>query len=302
MTDQNPTPIVIPPESPRASTSRKRGRSRLLDIALLSRSRRRKLIREIEAATGHTLLCYVSLGPPIAPSDTYDLIRLLERVESGASIALLLHSPGGYVDSAEGIIRRLRDVCDSSSDPSGDLEVVIPHKAKSAATLLALGADRIVMSDWSELGPIDPQYEHTDGHSVSALALLRAYEKAEKRCKMHPNNPAFVAEFATFDPVIVETARLAVSRSRACAESLLKRIGGSYTAAPDALLDIDRFQSHGQMIDWRTAQAIGIPQVHPLDRQSPLWRQYWHLYQHLRHVCGAEHRVFESRDLTILAQ
>lgn len=137
---------------------------------------------------------------------------------------------------------------------------------------------------------------------MSALALLRAYEKAEKRCKMHPNNPAFVAEFGTFDPVIVETARLAVSRSRACAESLLKRIGGSYAAAPDALLDIDRFQSHGQMIDWRTAQAIGIPQVHPVGPAESA------LAAILAPVSTSEARlrsracVFESRDLTILAQ
>ena len=297
MTDQNPTPILIPPESPSASTSRKRGRSRFLDIALFSRSRRRKLIREIEAATGHTLLCYVSLGPPIAPSDTYDLIRLLESVNSGTSITLLLDSPGGEIDSAEKLVHLLRETCHMPSGPSGDLEVIIPDRAKSAATLIALGADRVLMSYSSELGPIDPML-----NSVPAIPLLRAYDKAEERCIKHPNNAAFAEEFGKFDPVSVEMMRLAVSRSRACAERLLKQKGGNYTAAPALLLDVDRFPSHGQMIDWRTAQQIGISHVHPLGRQSPLWRQYCHLYRQLRHVCGAGRRLFESRDLTILAQ
>lgn len=177
------------------------------------------------------------------------------------------------------------------------MEVVIPYRAKSAATLIALGADRIVMSDSSELGPIDPLIG-----SVPAVPLLRAYEKAEERCVKHPNNDAFVEEFGKFSPVAVEMMRLAVSRSRACAERLLKRKGGNYTAVPERLLDVDRFPSHGQMIDWRTARQIEIPHIHPLDRQSPLWQQYWHLYRQLLLVCGARRRVFESNDLTILTR
>ena len=177
------------------------------------------------------------------------------------------------------------------------MEVLIPYRAKSAATLIALGADRILMSDSSELGPIDPLLG-----SVPAIPFLRAYEKSEERCMNHPNNAAFVEEFGKFYPVDVEKMRLAVSRSRACAEHLLKRKGGNYTAVPALLVDVNRFPSHGQMIDWRTAQDIGIPHVHRLDRQSPLWQQYWHLYRQLSAVCGAGRRVFESRDLTILTQ
>ena len=302
MPEQDSTPTVVPPASPSAATRKPRGRSRLLDIALLSRWRRRKLIQEIEAATGRTLLCYVSIGAIIAPSDIFDLIRLLQKVDSGASITLLLDSPGGYIDSAEKMVHLLREACESSSSGNGDLEVVVPYQAKSAATLIALGADQIVMSDSSELGPIDPQVPYSEGHTVSAMTLIRAYEKAEARCMTSPNNPAFAAELGMFDAVIVEAARQAVSRSRVCAERLLKRKGANYTAIADALLDIERFPSHGQMIDWRTALQIGIPHVHRLDRQSPLWQQYWHLYRQLLAVCGAGRRVFESRDLTILTQ
>lgn len=294
MADQDPTPVVIPPKSPAANAPR-RHRPRLLDTALLGPSRRRKLIKEIEVATGRRLLCYVSPWVNIATPDAFDLIRLLQKVHSGASITLLLDSPGGEIDPAEKMVDLLQKACQSPSGPNGDLEVVIPYQAKSAATLIALGADRIMMSDSSELGPIDPLLS-----SVPAVPLLRAYKKAEERCIRYPDNQAFVEEFRSFHPVIVEMMRLAVSRSRACAERLLKRQGGNHTAAPAILVDVDRFPSHSQMIDWRTALDIGIPQVRHLDRQSPLWRQYWRLYRQLTTICGATQRVFESRDESIL--
>ena len=300
MPDQHSMPTMILPTSPSAAAPKSRGRSRLLDTILLSRRRRRKLISEIEAATGRTLLCYVSLGTIVAPSDTFDLIRVIQKVDSGASITLLLDSPGGYIDSAEKMVHLLREACESPSGSNGDLEVVVPYQAKSAATLIALGADRIVMSDSSELGPIDPQVPYSESHTVSAMTLIRAYEKAEERCMAHPNNPAFAAELGTFDAVIVEAARQAVSRSKVCAESLLMRTGTNYTATADALLDVERFPSHGQMLDWRTARAIGIPHVHPMNRHSERWRQYWELYSRLRAVCGADSRILESRHESLL--
>ncbi len=38
------------------------------------------------------------------------------------------------------------------------VSVLIPYVAYSAATLLALGADEIVMHPFSNLGPVDPQF------------------------------------------------------------------------------------------------------------------------------------------------
>ncbi len=300
MPDRDSTPTVTLPESPSAVSTKPRGRSPLLDIALLYRTRRRRLIREIEAVTGRMLLCYVSLGPSISQQDTDDLMKLLRRGDLGASITLLLDSPGGNVDSAEKMVHLVREACQSPSGTNGDLEIVIPNQAKSAATIVALGADRILMSDSSELGPIDPQIPTKDGHLVPVLALIRAYEQAEERCKKYPDNAAFAAQLAKFDPNGIEMMRLAVKRAQSCAESLLMRRGGNYTSAPAALVDIERFPSHGQMIDWRTAQQIGIPHVHPMDQQSALWQRYWHLYQQLRAVCGAKRRILESRDESLL--
>jgi len=47
------------------------------------------------------------------------------------------------------MVMMLREYCD-------ELGVLVPYKAHSAATLIALGADHIVMGKKGELGPIDP--------------------------------------------------------------------------------------------------------------------------------------------------
>ena len=299
MSDVSETPPTIPAKPLYPASANPRGRSPFLDVALLSRWRRRGLIREIEAETGRTLLCYVSRDSIELP-DTFHLTRLLEAIDQEARITLLLDSPGGDVDAAEKFVHLLREACESPSRSRDALEVVVPQRAKSAATLIALGADRIVMSDSSELGPIDPQLRYGPNSSIPVFAILRAYEKAERRCAKFPDNTAFAMALRQFDQSRVEWLRLTESRARTCAENLLKRQGGSYTAAPAKLMDVSRFLSHGQMIDWRTAKEIGIPQVHFRGRRTPIWQQYWRLYKYLVPVCGANGRVFESRDMTII--
>ena len=291
-------PVSVPPETPHAAAASRRGRPRVLDSLLLARRRRRDQIRQIETATGRTLLCYVSQAQPIVYPDVYQLHRLLEGIELGTPITLLLNSTGGEIDAAEKLVHRLREIC---LDSPGALEVVVPDYAKSAATLMTLGADRIIMSDSSELGPIDPQIELPNGHTVPIFAYLRAYEEAVRRSTEHPTNPTFTEAFSKFDPVLMEVMRQVVSRARTCAENLLKRRGVNYTAVVEALMDIGRFPSHGQMIDSRTARAIGLTQVHHEDLRSESWRRYWRLYRELAAVSGNDRRVFESRRLSLVA-
>lgn len=304
MSDTGATPTTGPGTMPLApshtAAQSVRPRSSLVDIASSSRHRRRKLIRAIEAKTERKLLCYVSRRKAIDQVDAYDLFRIIETIRLGAPITLLLNSPGGNIDAAEKMVHLLREACTLPSGSTGDLEVVVPNSAKSAATLIALGSDRILMSDFSELGPIDPQVKDASGRWLPATAWIRAYDEAESRCAEHPENPAFADALHAFDPVTIAVLRQSISRARTCAENLLKRQGGNYTAAPALLLDVDRFPSHGQMIDWRTAKAIGIPQVHHLARNDPLWQQYWRLYCHLLPICGTG-RVLESSDQTLTA-
>lgn len=295
-TDRDDIVTVIPARA----TALSRGRFHLVDTLSLSRLRRRALIRDIEAQTQRVVLCYVSERRPIVREDVLHWEALLQGVHPRDKVTLLLNSPGGDPDAAEKLLYMLREVVSPpASQQSGDLEIVVPNEAKSAATLMALGADRVTMSDTSELGPIDPQVE-SHGVLYSVAAWLTAYRRAERRCREHPDNSAFAAVFQSLNPVIAEMLRLAESRVLVLAEELAKRAGLNYTMVAKTLMDTQRFLSHGQMIDWRTARDIGLEHVQYKPRNDPAWKKYWNLYRALRVIAGHENKIFESRDITRL--
>ena len=91
-------------------------------------------------------------------------------------IALMIDSPGGDPGAAYRLATFLRRRC-------GGFVAVVPRWAKSAATLLALGADEIILGDYGELGPLDMQLPDSQSETLaSALnevqALYRLYDFA----------------------------------------------------------------------------------------------------------------------------
>lgn len=86
-------------------------------------------------------------------------------------VALLLESPGGYAKDAYAIARIL-------CRHAGGFTAVVPSYAKSAATLLALGAEEILMGTDAELGPLDAQQWDTEREErTSALDEIQALER-----------------------------------------------------------------------------------------------------------------------------
>ncbi len=86
-------------------------------------------------------------------------------------IALLIHSPGGYARFSYQIASLFRKHC-------GGFTAVVPRYAKSAATLLSLGANNIIMGQYSELGPLDAQYFDPDSEcDMSALDEVQILER-----------------------------------------------------------------------------------------------------------------------------
>ncbi len=82
-------------------------------------------------------------------------------------IDFIIHSPGGSPDDAYRIIRTLRNNFKR-------VNVIIPFWAKSAATLLSLGATTIYMSEFGEFGPIDIQIarEREDSPDIDRESAL----------------------------------------------------------------------------------------------------------------------------------
>ena len=115
-------------------------------------------IRRIEQITKIPLICYVSQthGPPsgvLSSIDDSDLIGfgdLIRGLKSENAVDVLLVSNGGSAEAAERIVGLLRDSFE-------EIRFFVPGNAYSAATLICLAGDEIVMTNLSTLGPIDPQ-------------------------------------------------------------------------------------------------------------------------------------------------
>lgn len=72
------------------------------------------------------------------------------NLESGR-LAVIVASPGGDINAAYNLALLFRQYGNQ------ELTFVVPRWAKSAATLIVCGGDRVMMTQVAELGPIDPQ-------------------------------------------------------------------------------------------------------------------------------------------------
>ncbi len=140
-----------------------------------------KLIRDWEKTESSTLFGFITTGEPLNYDEiSRGLVRKIkyECLKNGHSkrLDVLLQSSGGDADAAYQVINFLKCHCD-------ELRIFIPDWAKSAATLICLGADEIWMSDKAELGPLDAQIPNPrdpSGGLVSALEQFRAMDYLKK--------------------------------------------------------------------------------------------------------------------------
>jgi hypothetical protein len=95
---------------------------------------------------------------------------------------LVLRSPGGQISPAYQMAKTLRSLSRQR------LIVAVPREAKSAATLIALGADEIHMGLLGELGPIDPQIDNLPALGVKrALETLTSLAQSQSSADMFAN-------------------------------------------------------------------------------------------------------------------
>ena len=271
------------------------------------RYQRQGLIKAISGKTGRHLICYVSgLHTMIDRDDTIWLVDLLHNVPCGEDLDFLLHTGGGDIDAAEKLVLMIRQKVGTAT-----LRVIVPDWAKSAGTLIALGADAIVMSDTSELGPIDPQVIRSDGdgnrmaHSV--LSYLEAFEHHAEVLSQDPGNIASQIMLNKLDPGTLKQFEAIRTRAQRAAEDLLKRGmfrdgHGNYTLAAAELMNVKSRPSHGQMISWEDAASpkLGLAVEH-MTADDPLWQDYWQLYCLQRLAIQDRQKIFESGFASLIA-
>ena len=136
-------------------------------------------VQELEKKLGLSVWLLVQAGGPhpfhALEEPVWDAFYKEKTRLPKDGIAVLLDSPGGSARVAYGLARLFRSKCRR-------FVVVLPRYAKSAATILALAADTIIVGERGELGPLDAQLMDPDREEyASTLDEVQALQRLHAR-------------------------------------------------------------------------------------------------------------------------
>ena len=243
----------------------------------------RKLIYEqIEALRGRPLIAYVTSERQGAPGAmASDAIRIfIDQIRSlppqTKEIDILIESSGGDPLVSWRLMSMIREKVDK-------IYILIPYSAFSAATLLALGGDEIILGDFGCLGPIDPQItaKKSDGtfHQFAYLDIVSFLNFIKNDAglteqKYLENTIDKLLE--QVDPSTIGMSKRAASLSVTMAEKLLNlHMDGlkRQEAKNIAQKLYESFFSHGHAVGKTEAREIGLTIVDPDEQLADLMWQ-----------------------------
>ena len=209
--------------------------------------------------------------------------ELMYDISPDTDLHLILESPGGNGEVAVRLVRAALARC-------RELTIIVPSIAKSAATLMALGAHHILMGPSSDLGPIDTQFI-TENGLISAKSTIAAFDDAASRVKEVPDTfPFYASLLDDVTATMVQEARSALASDHdILTEALKSRLDRSDTEVSrltDTLtgLLIDRPANHSALFSVADASSAGLP-VMSADISGNQWQQIWRLWTKY-HVIG----------------
>jgi hypothetical protein len=229
----------------------------------------------------------------MSSADIPSFEAILNSISGTQQMNLILHSPGGDPT----IVEKMVDMCRSHlSGENRKLRVIVPNVAKSAATVLALGADTIIMGYCSELGPVDPQVQIVNSgvlHWVSAFAFVESRDKlmaaiAEATKKKEPT-VGLLQQLAGLNIPYIQEMENWIEFAKKTSAALLDKymLKSKFPQArtrkrkaeqiAGKLLSKQLFPVHGQFIDGVTAKKLDL-EVDVLERNENLWELIWEYY------------------------
>ena len=222
----------------------------------------------------------------IDPGDIQALMQVLHGV-SEEKLDLIIHSPGGGIDSAAALVSYLRS-------KFSHIRAIVPMAAMSAAGMIACAADEIVMGKHSFLGPSDPQFvlsTMSGNRQVAAQSIIEQFEKAKSECLANPNAIVYWQPILSqYGPDLVVQAERASALSRDYVEKWLKdyMFRGDQEAtnkAKDAanwLSNHHNFNSHSRNItrDELRSKGLKITDLENNQEEQDLFLSIFHACTH----------------------
>lgn len=277
---------------------------------------RRALLRSIEQKRNSKVIAYVTSDRPgLASMIGSDAVPILHEhilaipPEDRKKLDLLLYSRGGESDVPWTIVSMFREYCEE-----GSFSVLIPYRAHSAATVLSLGADEIVMTKKAELGPIDATipsgpYNPTEKGSNQRLPIsvedVTGYFSLLKSIGCH--DPAqqlkgFEQLSAQVHPLALGSASRILQQTKLVALRLLDTRAGRFDRRKNATI-IKRLSSeiysHNHTISRSEAiEKLGLEQVIKAENLA-IDEDLWALYSGYKEFFSLE-QMFAPEEYIII--
>lgn len=201
----------------------------------------------------------------------------------------IIISNGGDPIAAQRLISFLRERFDK-------ITVMIPYVAYSAATILALGADEIIMHPFSNLGPVDPQlsfvkkdfmgqdtqYKYSSEDIRNYIAFLKedvGISDQKYLAKAISNLNADVGA------IHIGGAKRSQQLSLTLSEKLLVTHTGNRKLAQKIARQLNSsFYDHGYAVSRREARDMGLKVAYPGDELEGLLWELWLDYANEMHM------------------
>ncbi len=244
----------------------------------------------------------------IDDADVDMMLGVLQKTDVSKGIALIISSPGGDGLASE----RLINICRNSSG-TNEYCVIVPGKAKSAATMLCFGANKIYMSASSELGPVDPQMTlQEDGviKRFSVFNLVKSYEKLFEHAvnAKSKNLEPYLQQLNRYDERQIEEFRAIIDLSEDIAIRALKSGMMSKLTEDEIREKIKMFLTpeqtkiHGRPIFYDEANKCGL-NVELMEPLDIVWKIIYELYIRVNNfVSTRASKLIESKDYSCLGK
>lgn len=229
----------------------------------------RNKLAAIHAITGRPLVVYATactIPTKIVPnqmlmldfSDKLAFESVTERIQ-GNQIDIMVHSPGGIAEAVESLVSQLRR-------RFTDIRFIVPNFAKSAATMLAMSGNEILMEPDAELGPIDPQMNTVFG-THPAESIIEQFEEASAEIMDDQRKVAIWGPIlANLAPSLRVECRHAIELSKTLVTNWLR----TYMFAGDTSADSKSnavvsflsnhayFKSHARRVSYDDLHRLGV--------------------------------------------
>lgn len=245
---------------------------------------RKKRYEAIEAYRKRPLIVYatatrVGVGAHMAGDAIREFIDQIDSINDGTAIDVLIHSTGGDALAAWKLISLLRERFE-------DIAILVPNMAFSAATMFALGANKIFMHPHASLGPIDPQItaQRPDGTPGTFSfedvgSFLRFLLDDVGVTDQTPVAASIARLFDKVDPIVIGGAKRASELSSTVGERMLRtHMKGAEEKVEAAKIaeDLNKgFFAHGDAVSRSRALELRLKIA---ERDKDLEQLIWEAY------------------------